>query len=229
MICLGLGIGIAGTVLYSTVMDGIAAHDSGGRAGLIALSQLVGAKLSFALLAGAGAGHEVWFTYVESGPPLLYLEAGSLLVAALTAGLMVRARPSDGDADSGQEPHPAGRPTAPGRTAANGLLFVQNGRVTRIPTEFRGMDLLQEISHLLRSENVTMTRLGTDLTLWHTVGAGTPNPVASRLMAEHGFEPVTGAAIVAGPVISRTPFPLDSEAAEGLAFRLEQWPAGDQP
>lgn len=35
MICLSLGLGMAGTVIYSTITDGIAAHDSGGLAGFV--------------------------------------------------------------------------------------------------------------------------------------------------------------------------------------------------
>ncbi|WP_051820147.1 MFS transporter [Streptomyces flavochromogenes] len=223
VICIGLGVGTAGTVLYSAIMDGVAAHDSGGRAGLVMVNQHVGAELGFALLAGA-AGHRAGLLFMHDDPLLSYLEAGALVVAALVGGLLVRARPSEGGADSASAPHSAGW-SAPVRTTvdrseASGVLLVENGRVKRIPTEFRGMDLVQEISRLLRAENVTMTRLGTDLTLWHAVGPGTPNPVASRLMAEHGFEPVSGAAIVAGPVIGHIPFPLGGNAAEGLALRL---------
>ncbi|MFH8519967.1 MDR family MFS transporter [Streptomyces gelaticus] len=221
MICLGLGLGTAGTVLYSTVMDGIAAHDSGGRAALIMVNQHVGAELGFALLSGA-AGH----LYLHDDPRLQYLAAASLLVATLVGGLMVRARSSEGDADDAPTPYTAGcsapTQTMPGRRGTNGLLLVKNGRVKRIPTALHGMDLVQEISRLLRAENVMMTKLGTDLTLWHVAGAGTPNPVASRLMAEHGFRPVTGAAIVAGAMIGHSPFPLRSDEAEDIALRLEQ-------
>ncbi|WP_395366919.1 bifunctional serine/threonine protein kinase/MFS transporter [Streptomyces sp. YH02] len=226
VVCLGLGVGTAGTVLYSTIMDGIAAHDSGGRAGLTMVSQHMGTELGFALLAAA-AGHRAGLFFLGHDALLQYLEAGALLVAALVGGLMVRARPSGGDADNAPPPYPAGGsvPTqaTPDRRGASGLLLVKNGRVKRVPTELRGLELLQEISRLLRAENVTMTKLGTDLTLWHVEGAGqTPNPVASRLMAEHGFEPVTGAAVVAGPMVGHMPFPLGSEAAEGLALRLER-------
>ncbi|MEV6247246.1 MFS transporter [Streptomyces sp. NPDC051742] len=192
VICLGLGLGTAGTVLYSTVMDGIAAQDSGGRAGLVMVNQHLGAELGFALLVGA-AGYRFG------------LAAASLLVAALVGGLTVRARPPEG-----------------GLATDDRLLLVKNGRVTRVPTELRGLELLQEISRLLRSENVTMTKLGTDLTLWHVVGAGAPDPVASRLMAGYGFEPVTGAVVVAGPLIGHMPFPLGGDVADGLALRLEQ-------
>ncbi|MFJ5138864.1 MDR family MFS transporter [Streptomyces sp. NPDC088707] len=223
--CLGLGVGTAGTVLYSTVMDGIAAQDSGGRAGLVMVTQHVGAELGFALLTGA-AGHRAGLLFLGDDPLLQYLEAGSLLVAALVGGTVVRARPSHSDAGNASAPHPAGwsvpAQTTPERSGANGLLLVENGRVTRIPTELRGMDLVQEISRLLRAENVIMTKLGTDLTLWHVVGAGAQNPVASRLMAEHGFEPVTGAAIVAGPVMGHIPFPLGGHATESLALSLSQ-------
>lgn len=219
VIFLGLGLGTAGTVLYSTLMEGIAAHDSGGRAGLVMVNQHLGAVLGFALLTET-AGH----FYPQDEPVLQYLAAGALLTAALIGGLMVRARPSEGEADNASSPY--GRPsptqTTPGSTGTNGLLLVEDGRLKRIPTALHGMDLVQEISRLLRAENVTMTRLGTGLTLWHVVGAGTPNPVASRLMAEHGFEPVTGAAVVAGPMIGHNPFPLGTDEADGIALRLER-------
>lgn len=101
---------------------------------------------------------------------------------------------------------------------------MKDGRVKRVPTSLSGMDLVQEISRLLRFEGVMMTKLGADLTLWHVVDApdGTPNPAASRLMAEHGFEPVTGAAIVAAEMIGVTALPLDVDEAERIALRLEQ-------
>ncbi|MFF1506755.1 MDR family MFS transporter [Streptomyces sp. NPDC058326] len=91
MVCLGLGLGAAGTVLYSTVMEGIAARDSGGRAGLVMVNQHVGAELGFALLGGA-IGH----FYLD--PALQYTAAGVLLLGALVGGVMVRTRPSEGAA-----------------------------------------------------------------------------------------------------------------------------------
>ncbi|MFJ6795058.1 hypothetical protein [Streptomyces sp. NPDC091268] len=101
---------------------------------------------------------------------------------------------------------------------------MKDGRVKRLSTSFSGMDLVQEISRQLRSENIMMTRLGEDLTLWHVVEGPdrTPNPAASRLMAEHGQEPVTGAAIVASKCIGHTAFPLEEAEAERIAARLEQ-------
>ncbi|WP_327350620.1 hypothetical protein [Streptomyces sp. NBC_01304] len=100
------------------------------------------------------------------------------------------------------------------------LLVVKGGRVKHVPTELWGMNLVQEISRLLRSESITSTRLGT-VTLWHVAGDGTPNPGASRLMAEHGFQPVNGAAVVSGEMIGADSFPLDVAVAEELALRLE--------
>ncbi|MFI5806668.1 MFS transporter [Streptomyces sp. NPDC051561] len=221
VICLGLGVGTAGTVLYSTLLDGIAAHDSGGRAGFVTVSQHLGAELGFALLAGA-AGHGIALSFLENDALNLPLGAASLLVAALFGGLMIRARPTEGVAANARAPYPAGPSAASDRRGAARLLLLKNGRVTRIPMALHGLELVEEISRLLRSENVTMTRLGPDLTLWHSVGVGTSNPVASRLMAEHGFEPVTGDAIVAGPMIGNSPFPLGNDAAEGLVRRLEE-------
>ena len=221
VICFGLGVGTAGTVLYSTLLDGITARDSGGRAGFVTVSQHLGAELGFALLAGA-AGHGIVPPFLENDALHLYLGAVSLLVAALVGGLMIRARPTEGAEGNARAPYPAGPSAAPDGRGAGGLLLLKNGRVTRIPMALHGMELVQEISRLLRNENVTMTRLGTDLTLWHAVDAGTPNPVASRLMAEHGFEPVTGDALVAGPMIGHTPFPLRNDAAGDLVLRLEE-------
>ncbi|MFF5212278.1 MFS transporter [Streptosporangium sp. NPDC000396] len=222
VIFLGLGLGTAGTVLYSTAMEGIAAHDSGGRAGLVMVSQHLGAVLGFALLTGTAG--DFYLLYLHDEPILQYLAAGALLAAALIGGLMVRARPSEGDADNAPAPYSWSSPTqtTPGRTGTNGLLLVEDSRVKRIPTALHGMDLVQEISRLLRAENITMTKLGTDLTLWHVAGAGTPNPVASRLMAEYGFQPVTGTAVVAGAMIGHSPFPLGTDEADGIALRLER-------
>lgn len=70
--------------------------------------------------------------------------------------------------------------TTPGRTGTNGLLLVEDGRVKRVPTALHGMDLVQEISRLLRAENVTMTKLGTDLILWHVAGGGRVVEVGQR-------------------------------------------------
>ncbi|WP_406864425.1 hypothetical protein ABZO31_29860 [Streptomyces sp. HUAS MG47] len=155
--------------------------------------------------------------------------AGALVLAALIGGLTVRERLSEDEADHTPAAYPPGSSaparTTPGGTATtNGLLLVQDGRVARLPTSLHGMELVQEISGLLRTENVTMTRLDTQLTLWHGAGAGagTPNQAASRLMAEHGFPPVTGAAVGAGAMIGHIPFPLGGDEVEAVALGLER-------
>ncbi|MDG4858597.1 MFS transporter [Streptomyces sp. T-3] len=104
MICLSLGLGMAGTVLYSAATDGIAPHDSGGRAGLVVTHQELGASLGVALFGGANA-----MTHLDSDPVLLYQSAGGLLVAALLGGLLVKS-PATGTAPA----QPWAAPTMPG-------------------------------------------------------------------------------------------------------------------
>ncbi|WP_327354571.1 bifunctional serine/threonine protein kinase/MFS transporter [Streptomyces sp. NBC_01304] len=92
MICLSLGLGMAGTVLYSTATDGTAPHDSGGRAGLVVAHQAVGASLGLALFGTAGG----WVELRADDPAFLYQSAGGLLVAALVGGLLIRGQGSAG-------------------------------------------------------------------------------------------------------------------------------------
>ncbi|WP_323185878.1 MDR family MFS transporter [Streptomyces sp. NBC_00233] len=208
LISLSLGLGIAGAVLYSTVTDGVAAHDSGGRGGLVMVGQHAGSELGFALVGGA-AGQ------LHAGSPAsLYVAAGALVTAALIGALMIKD-------SAGTVTHP-GPWAAPAPQDTSGLLLVNGTHAERVLTSRHGMELVQEISRLLGSENVTMTRLGTELTLWHVPGTGSPNPIASRLMAEHGFQPVDGAAVVAGKTVGHSSFPLSIDAVEQIARRLEQ-------
>lgn len=231
MVCAGIGLGIAGTVLYSTVLDGIAARDSGGPSALVLVSRHVGAALGFALVSGLLPG------LGQREPSNQYLAAGALLAAALIGGLTLRARSSDdesGGVPGGAPAAPFRVPAAsasgpapqvaPGRTGTSGLLLVRNGRVERIPWALSGLDLLQEVGRLLRAEHLTMVKLGTDLTLWHagTAGSGSPNPAASRLMAAYGFQAVTGPVVVAGRLVGHDPFPLGADEIDGVARRLER-------
>ncbi|MEU0097959.1 MFS transporter [Streptomyces sp. NPDC006267] len=84
MICLSLGLGMAGTVIYSTITDGIAAHDSGGLAGFVMASQHMGNELGVALLYGTTS------RLSGDNPALLHTAAAALLVAALLAGLLIK-------------------------------------------------------------------------------------------------------------------------------------------
>ncbi len=108
------------------------------------------------------------------------------------------------------------------RKGTHRLLLVKDGRVKRVPTSLHGMELVQEISRLLRSEHITSTRVGEEATVWHVAGPGTPNAAASRLLAEHGLPPVSGVTVVAGALIGASIFPLDPDAADRLALKLEQ-------
>ena len=100
----------------------------------------------------------------------------------------------------------------------------------QMTTTFYGMDLVQEVARLLRSENIRSTRLGGDLTLWHAEDnpgrprAGHPNPAASRLAAEYGAPPVTGPAVITGPIMNNTIYPLDTDQAGRVAIRLRAEP-----
>nr|WP_257033246.1 MFS transporter [Streptomyces sp. 1331.2] len=85
LICLGVGLGTAATLLYSAITEGIVAHDCGGRAALAVTGQELGGSASAALLGGTVG--------LESGghtPVALYLSAAALLIAALVGGLMVK-------------------------------------------------------------------------------------------------------------------------------------------
>jgi hypothetical protein len=109
---------------------------------------------------------------------------------------------------------------------ATRLLLVNIGGVQQVTADFFGMDLVQEVARLLGSEHIRSTRLGDDLTLWHAedgpgrARSGQPNPVASRLAAEHGSPPVAGPAVVTGPILYGSPYPLDADEAERIATRL---------
>ncbi len=80
---------------------------------------------------------------------------------------------------------------------------------------------------MLGSDRIQSTRLGdADLTLWQVedspgrVRPGEPNPAASRLAAGYGKPPVTGPAVINGPIVPGGPFPLDVDEAEGIVTRL---------
>ncbi|GAB3984531.1 hypothetical protein GCM10029978_094460 [Actinoallomurus acanthiterrae] len=113
-----------------------------------------------------------------------------------------------------------------GQGEAAWLLVVTAGGVQQVTTNFSGMELVQEVARLLGSEHIRSTRLGDDLTLWHAedrpgrTRPGRPNPAASRLAAEHGFPPVVGPAVIAGPILYGSPYPLDADEAERVAARL---------
>lgn len=109
---------------------------------------------------------------------------------------------------------------------APGVLLVTGSGVRRVATGAYGMDLVQEVARLLGSEHIRSTRLGDDLALWHAEEspgrplAGQPNAVASGLAAEHGVPPVTGPAVVTGPVLYGSPYPLDVDEIARVAARL---------
>ncbi|MFE2296064.1 MFS transporter [Streptomyces sp. NPDC059452] len=84
MVGVGLGLGMAGTVLYSTITDGIAAQDVGGRGGLVMVHQNMGGELAFALL-GGGILH-----LSDDNPSIFYAAAGVLAVAALLGGVLIK-------------------------------------------------------------------------------------------------------------------------------------------
>lgn len=110
-------------------------------------------------------------------------------------------------------------------TAARLVLVTVDG-VHLVTTTSIGMDLVQEVARLLGSENIRSTRLGGDLTLWYAEDSpgrprsGQPNPPASSLAAEYGSPPVVGPAVVSGPIMDNTIYPLRAEDADRLAARL---------
>ncbi|MGC4749163.1 MFS transporter [Micromonospora sp. DT201] len=111
-----------------------------------------------------------------------------------------------------------------GKTAE--LLLVTDGGVQQVTTPFFGIDLVREVARLLGSENIRSNRLGTNLTLWHAEDSsgrtqpGQPNPAASLLASEHGSPPVTGPAVITGPILDGGPYPLDADEAARIATRL---------
>ncbi|MFG3406855.1 bifunctional serine/threonine protein kinase/MFS transporter [Streptomyces sp. NPDC048142] len=102
MVCIAVGLGMAGTVLYSAITDGVAAHDSGGRGGLVMVNQHMGGELAFALLGGG------MLQLSFNNPALFYGSAGVLAVAALLGGLLVK-----GPARTAAPAEPWSAPTLP--------------------------------------------------------------------------------------------------------------------
>ncbi|MFJ3889909.1 hypothetical protein [Streptomyces rubrogriseus] len=101
--------------------------------------------------------------------------------------------------------------------ATSGLLLVSDRGIQQVKTASYGMDLVQEVARLLGSEHIRSTKLGEVLTLWYTedgpgrASSGPPNPVASRLAADHGAALVNGPAVVTGPLLYGSPYPLGAE------------------
>ncbi|MEU3316905.1 bifunctional serine/threonine protein kinase/MFS transporter [Streptomyces sp. NPDC006662] len=87
LFCLGVGLGMAGTALYSALTEGIAPHDSAGRGALTVATQEVSGHAAAAALASAGLNGESG----GDNPVTLYLSAAALLAAALIGGLMLKA------------------------------------------------------------------------------------------------------------------------------------------
>ncbi|MEC3994101.1 hypothetical protein VSR01_11305 [Actinacidiphila sp. DG2A-62] len=112
------------------------------------------------------------------------------------------------------------------KSATSGLVLVSGGGVRQVATGSYGMDLVQEVARLLGSEHIRSTKLGEDLTLWHAEDGpgrpqpGLPNPAASRLAAGYGSPPVTGPAVVSGPMMYGSPYPLDADGLARTATRL---------
>ncbi|MET7751304.1 hypothetical protein [Micromonospora sp. NPDC005367] len=110
-------------------------------------------------------------------------------------------------------------------SASQLVLVTADGPQQRTTNSF-GMDLVQEVARLLGSENIRSTRLGGDLTLWHAEDnpgrprAGRPNPAASGLAAEYGAPPITGPAVITGPIMNNTIYPLDTDQAGRVTIRL---------
>ncbi|MGV9899600.1 hypothetical protein ACWDVV_36845, partial [Streptomyces tendae] len=52
------------------------------------------------------------------------------------------------------------------------------------------------------------------------LGSGPPNAVASRLAADHGAAPVAGPAVVTGPLLYGSPYPLGAEEITQVSGRL---------
>lgn len=200
------------------------------------VTPLVAGAVVLALGLGPVAGALVQRTVGWRWPFLLAVPLGAVaLLATAVCGIIAliqrASRPAPPRATSGQTMTvPSGRSgeagTASGRGTAAGLLLLTVGGVHQVTTTLFGMDLVQEVARLLGSENIRSTRLGTDLTLWHAEDGpgrarpGQPNPVASQLAAEHGSPPVTGPAVVTGPIVSGSPHPLDAEEADRIATRL---------
>ncbi|MEV0092538.1 bifunctional serine/threonine protein kinase/MFS transporter [Streptomyces sp. NPDC050738] len=86
MICLSIGLGMSGTVLYSAITEGIAPHDSGGRAALARTGQELGDSAGAVLFGGMVGMHAEG----SQDPHFLYVSAAALAIAALIGGLMIK-------------------------------------------------------------------------------------------------------------------------------------------
>lgn len=110
--------------------------------------------------------------------------------------------------------------------AATGVVMVSPDSLRRVATASFGMDLVQQVARLLGSEHIRSSKLGEELTLWYAEDgpgrprAGLPNPVASHLAAEHGLSAVVGTAVVTGPLLYGSPYPLSAVEADQLLTRL---------
>lgn len=106
------------------------------------------------------------------------------------------------------------------------MVVVSPDGLRQVATASFGMDLVQQVARLLGSEHIRSSKLGEQLTLWHAEDgpgrprAGLPNPAASLLAAEHGLSPVAGTAVVTGPLLYGSPYPLKADEAEQLLGRL---------
>ncbi|OIV38542.1 hypothetical protein BIV57_05255 [Mangrovactinospora gilvigrisea] len=113
------------------------------------------------------------------------------------------------------------------------LLLLADGAVQRHSAESYGMDMVQEVARLLGSPNIRSTVLGENLTLWHAEAGGgsrgffrrrspEANALANRLASEHGssIPVVAGPAVVSGPMLYGSPYPLDAAEADALAAYL---------
>ncbi|MEV1317726.1 MFS transporter [Micromonospora arborensis] len=200
------------------------------------VTPLVAGVVLLALGLGPVAGVLVGRAVGWRWPFMLAVPFGAVaLLATVVSGIVVliqrASRPDQPQATSSQTvPASAGGPRDPGTAHERGktaeLLLVNVGGVQQVTTPFFGIDLVREVARLLGSENIRSTRLGTNLTLWHAEDSsgraqpGQPNPAASLLATEHGSPPVTGAAVITGPIMHGSPYPLDADEADRIATRL---------
>ncbi|MFE6844775.1 MDR family MFS transporter [Streptomyces sp. NPDC057686] len=107
MLLAGFGIGLAFVPIFAIATGGVAAEHSGGASGAITTAQEVGAAIGGALLSSvlsdhlrdAAASDTVGDELLGGYTATLWWAAGSVLLAGLVAGLLVRARaPRDDDA-----------------------------------------------------------------------------------------------------------------------------------
>ncbi|MFI7609463.1 MFS transporter [Micromonospora sp. NPDC049366] len=224
----GFGAGLAWGVTAVLV-----AHIAARR---VWVTALVAGAVVLALGLGPVAGLLLQRAVGWRWPFMLALPFGAVaLLATAVSGIIVlilrASRPAQPPATSSQTlTAPTGQPddlgTANERGRAGRLLLVTVDGVEQVTTPFFGMDLVPEVARLLGSENIRSTRLGNDLTLWHAEDSpgrarpGQPNPTASQLAAEHGSPPVTGPAVITGPIAYGSPYPLDPDEADRIATRL---------